>query len=512
MKTAFKSFPSFIFIGLLLVSFQNCGPGFKVADEFTSTLSESSTAYPDSNQIVSPQDPRISLNLKRIKTGTGRDVEASISREDRGWTESDELVLTANQGATFTRLTNIDSTSKTIRFLVVPPAGFNGELTLTANYLNSKTNLVDKKEKTALIIEQVHPSFGQPEAVRGLVNTRGHEDGLSVSPDGEWLMIHYLPISFDCYIKGGGSAAAPECSQVVGPVDAPERPNMPGRSRITAQNQVMQSCPRLGLINPAYSIAPSTYYIFKKNSEGEFVSPREFSFLNGDGCFFPFGPQIQMSENGTARLYISWENYYAGHNEGNDVQGMSVDMNSNFLMGILPATGQISTPDQLFLQRLNIPAAGNQGNPHVHEDSTGNPSIVFWDDENQSEENRRMKFVSKQNGSWTNAKDLPPSIFNAIAGGAIQPFFDGSRLIFRAGGQINMSVYNGGPMEQESSWSAPQTLVRANQSTQVGRLMTLGEPSITFDRYGKQVMYFVYATVRSDGKSDFNAAFVPRDE
>jgi hypothetical protein len=43
--------------------------------------------------------------------------------------------------------------------------------------------------RTALVLRDVGPAWGQPEAAPGLVNTPAYEDSSEVSPDGEWLVI-----------------------------------------------------------------------------------------------------------------------------------------------------------------------------------------------------------------------------------------------------------------------------------------------------------------------------------
>jgi hypothetical protein len=62
-----------------------------------------------------------------------------------------------------------------------------GEYRVTATV--AATSIV----RTALVLQDVHADWGQPQSVAGLVNTDGYEDGVTIAPDGQTLFVQYGP-------------------------------------------------------------------------------------------------------------------------------------------------------------------------------------------------------------------------------------------------------------------------------------------------------------------------------
>ena len=117
------------------------------------------------------------------------------------------------------------------RFTVTPVQ--TGEHKVTVSYENAS------QSRTALVFASVHADWGQPMAVAGLVNTEGYEDGVTISPDGQYLFVQTGPqyfsglfIFLEARVNGGcgGDRLLPTvCNHpwidtLPGPYTAPQRP------------------------------------------------------------------------------------------------------------------------------------------------------------------------------------------------------------------------------------------------------------------------------------------------
>lgn len=155
---------------------------------------------------------------------------------------------------------------------------------------------------------QVASGWGQPFSVEGLVNTGGTQDSLAVSPDAQYLFLQYYPVSLSCFLQSPLSASHPYCQIPVGPVAAPQRPNMPGASRVNySNNSVHHGCPSLGYVAPdAYPVPPLAQYGFRRQADGSYAEPFVFMFTGGDGCFAPWGPSVRANGDGTYRMFVAF--------------------------------------------------------------------------------------------------------------------------------------------------------------------------------------------------------------
>ncbi|HPQ54618.1 MAG TPA: Ig-like domain-containing protein [Spirochaetota bacterium] len=120
-----------------------------------------------------------------------------------------------------------DNGDGTYSFTVIPAE--TGEYPVTVSYNGSSVT------RTALVLLSVHSDWGQPMAVPGnYVNTEGYEDGVTISPDGEYLFVQYGPHYFSGILLSllhcGGLLTNAPCNTHVwtnctkGPVSSPERP------------------------------------------------------------------------------------------------------------------------------------------------------------------------------------------------------------------------------------------------------------------------------------------------
>jgi hypothetical protein len=76
----------------------------------------------------------------------------------------------------------------------------NYHLTVTPDQTGEYEIVVSYRDlsmtRTALVLDGVHADWGQPMSVPGLVNTPGYEDGVTITPDGNYLFVQYGPIYF----------------------------------------------------------------------------------------------------------------------------------------------------------------------------------------------------------------------------------------------------------------------------------------------------------------------------
>ncbi len=342
-------------------------------------------------------------------------------------------------------------------------------------------------KRTALLFSYIDASWDQPEAIEGLVNTAGVEDGASVSADGEWLLVSsYIPLDmYSCHF-GGADPAAPACNTILGPYAAPERPGMLGAERIASPTRVVDACPSLGLLGDGeedlpFAVPPTAAFGFRRQADGSYAEPFVIGF-GVDGCIAPFGLSFVAE---TSEVVFAWDDPRdaGGGDSGPDLYWSPLTLGQpNLLAQYALVSNAIVAND--FVPELLLSLPAQQGNPVF---SNGQ---LFWDDEGVAESERQL-FVASVSGALANASLGPVEIAAASQDGLeeIQPFLDGSTLYFMRGGALWSAT--------GASAAAP-VLSAGDNAQNPGTVLAVGEPSIArID--GEEWLYFVYVKKTATG-------------
>lgn len=357
----------------------------------------------------------------------------------------------------------------------IAPGG-SGKLVVTATAAGQMVT------RTAIVLAGVDEAWGQPELVRGVVNTAGWEDGASISPDGQRLVLQYLPVPIDCLIGGDANAAA---CQVIGPVTAPERPGLPGAERVTG-GTFHNGCPTLGAdpLPPEIVVAPNAQWVFSRQPDGSFADPRPVYYANADGCLSSFGLMIE-SDNAT----VTWA-FDDLTDEPPRLHRAQLALAGPTVLGTY-TNGTLGGEPGVELALGETTQA--EGNPFVRVGSDGK-QLVLFDDESGRQD---LMFANETTAGAFAAVQTIPAPVSVPNEQESQPFMDGSTLLFRRGLVVLASEWNGGPMQTASSWSPPRAILTPGAETATGAIIVVGEPSIATTPAGKE-LYFVFGERRAD--------------
>lgn len=393
---------------------------------------------------------------------------------------------------------------------VTPDAAGSGEyrVTAAASVSGASTALAH----TAIVMGQVADGWGQPYSVEGLVNTGGTQDSVAVSPDGQYLFLQYYPVSLSCFIERlpqPGDPNSVACQTATGPIAPPQRPNLPGASRVLSASAIHHGCPSLNFDPSPFPVPPLAMYGFKRQSDGSYAEPFVFAFTHNDGCFSPYGPSVRANGDGTYRMFLAFND---PRNSGT-ASDFSHLYDFNFTPGATQILGDVSVAGALQINQfvLNPATVGgpdvHRGNPHVHY-SGSTPSLLFYDDETQASANQYLH-VSQWNGSgWGAPAALNFAPFNTTGNGMTQPYFDGTQLIAREGLELRTFAYNGGPVGSAASWGPPAVLLAPQAAgLQAGSVVVVGEPTVATIA-GQEVLFFVYGLRQPDGSLNLRVGFV----
>jgi hypothetical protein len=389
---------------------------------------------------------------------------------------------------------------------ITPDAQKTGEYEVTVSATAAGSAL--SVSRTAIVMEQVAGGWGQPVSVDGLVNTGGTQDSLAVSPDGQYLFLQYYPVTLSCILSGDPDSAY--CQTPLGPVTAPERPNMPGASRVGA-NSVHHGCPSLNFDPSPVPVPPIALYGFRRQADASYAEPFVFLFNGNDGCFGPWGPSLRVNGDGTYHMVLAFND---PRNSGTPADFAHV-YEFDFTPGTTQVLGDVSVAGTLQIDNFvpaQITIAGadtHRGNPHVHYVS-GAPSLLFYDDELQATAAQYIQVAQWNGSSWDAAVALDFAPFNTSGFGDTQPWFDGTQLILRNGLQLLAYAYNGGALGSAASWSGPTVLLSPQiTGLQPGSVNVVGEPTVaTID--GNAVLFFVYGLYQADGSINVRVGYVPQ--
>lgn len=391
---------------------------------------------------------------------------------------------------------------------VTPDAQKSGEYTVTLSAAVSGSNV--SVSHTAIVMEQVASGWGQPFSIDGLVNTGGTQDSLAVSPDGQYLFLQYYPVTLSCILGGDPNSAL--CQTPLGPVIAPQRPNMPGASRV-GSNSVHHGCPSLNFDSAPFPVPPIALYGFHLQADGSYAEPFVFMFTNSDGCIAPWGPSLKSNGDGTYRMFMAFND---PRNSGTASDFAHI-YDYNFTPGSTQTLGDASYSSgvqisHFVLNKATVAGAdSHRGNPHVY--YNGNtPSLLFYDDETVASTSQYIHVSNWNGSSWDAPVVLNFPLFNTTGYGDTQPYFDGTQLILRNGSALLSYPYlgadfNSATLANPVAWGTPTTLLTPGTGATAGNVVVVGEPTVATIN-GVQVLYFVYAIYQANGSVNIRAGYV----
>ncbi|MBU1425849.1 MAG: hypothetical protein KJ681_09530 [Gammaproteobacteria bacterium] len=394
---------------------------------------------------------------------------------------------------------------------VTPDVQKSGEyrVTLSATVSGSSVSV----SHTAIVMEQVASGWGQPFSVDGLVNTGGTQDSLAVSPDGQYLFLQYYPVTLSCILAHIIASSDPNdpndlyCQTPLGPVTAPQRPNMPGASRV-GTNSVTHNCPALNFYPTTIPLPPIAVYGFHLQADGSYAEPFVFMFTNNDGCFAPWGPSVKANGDGTYRMFTAFNDpRETAPNNFAHIYDFSFTPGTTQTLGETSYSSGVQIGNFVLNKAAIAGTDGHRGNPHVYY-SGNTPSLLFYDEETQPSASQFIHVASWNGTSWNEPITLNfPTLFNTTGNGDTQPYFDGTQLILRNGLELRSYAYNGGALDSAASWSTPVPLLVPSASAIAGNVIVVGEPTIATIN-GIQVLYFVYGIYQANGSVNIRAGFV----
>ena len=506
----------------------------------------------------------ITLDFERLTTISPNPFIVNATVRENGALKSgaaSDLTIVLSKG---TRNAISEVSPGLYRFTVTPTQ--TGEHEVSVSYESASIT------RTPLVVDDVHADWGQPESVPGLVNTAGYEDGVTITPDGEYLFVQYGPIYFSGIFLFNALRANGGCEgnrlefpmgtpnrcthewidSTIGPYSAPERPGFfDGRFSGTTQ---LHNANSWGVgIEEAPLFAPTTmFYGFRKQADGTFTEPFYLAFDDvNDGIINAFGLSFMMHGDGTATALFTLDDpsdpdmvdldgdmiddvqsYF-------DVYTTEVTMGQNNILGTFIPSGTAGTPP---VRGTPFPAqlvnfgqtgldgiAGTQGNSHLYE-TGGNVLSIWTDDEHDTggDHGELSVYVLTSGtfpiGTWT--KVVLPTVINiADPSDEIQPFFTGNGLYFTrisnsALPQIYYTSYSGTHSELDfdnaGNWGTPEVILSVTTADAVGKGTAIGEPTIA-NVDGTEYLYFVYGIIRGyDATSgltdiDMQAGFVKKN-
>jgi hypothetical protein len=435
----------------------------------------------DTSQDASPpiDAPPPSLVLRFDRPPGGQDFDAIASWADASGTAvaGPPITLAIDHGVLGTPA--VDGMVTSAR---ATPGG-SGKFAVTASSDGKAIT------RTAVVLGAVDDAWNQPELVRGVVNTAGWEDGASISPDGQRLVLQYLPVAIDCLL--GGDASSTAC-KVIGPSSAPERPGMPGADRVLANGTFHNGCPSLGA-DPLPSnivVAPNAEWVFARQPDGSFADPHPVYYEGTDGCLSSFGLVIE-SDNET----VSWA-FDDLTDEPPRIHRAKLALVGATTLGTYALNGGTATLGgepgmKLALGETTLA----EGNPFVRVQPDGKLLVVFDDEQGRAD---LMFVVETAPGSntFTAVATIPAPVSDPNAQES-QPFFDGDTLLFRRDLVVLASDWNGGAMTSPASWSTPRAILTPGGEATTGAIVVVGEPSVATTPAGKE-LYFIFGERLAD--------------
>jgi hypothetical protein len=359
-----------------------------------------------------------------------------------------------------------------------------------------------------LDVATVSPLLSAPRPVEGLhVGTAGWEDGLCVSPDGQWLHLQYIPMTAAGVLLG--DPGHPWARVARGPWRGPDRPGF-FAARIADDGTITHSYPLLG-IEPGQLLMvfpPNCLYGFRRQGDRGFRSPVRIGFDDDDnGNLGPYGPSIPtgVPVTGVTTPFLFTFDTPVTSGEDNVVHRADLPLGVPTLLGGFERdlSGTITASFDLTTV-IGPTGPGRIGNPHLH---VGGPIALasLWSDDEGAAE--RDLFVAQllsgdpASGTWSSKSPLPAPVCE-VGVAETQPFFDGSDLYYRRESMIMRSRYLGGDPANAGAWSAPAVLLAPAAGWPLGKVGIVGEPSVAVLPDGRRELYFIYGIRQADGSFD----------
>jgi invasin-like protein len=434
-----------------------------------------------------------------------------------------------------------DNNDGTYSFTVTPSS--TGEYPVTISYQGVSI------KRTAVVFNSTHSGVGQPMAIPGeYVNTEGYEDGITITPDGEYLFVQYGPIHFSgvyafaticsdgAYTSGynlngcDGRADSSLVFDSIGPYGNFQRPNFPSGGIVGGTLQHLSGIVSVGVFNGITGF-PTVFYGFKRQTDGTFAEPFKIAFNDDKGVGGPFGMSFVMNGDGTAKFAFAWNNYFdgdgdggvaTGEDDGFDIYGGTIIFDQDNNLGDVTWSDPAVFGGDLFdtitpnFTPISFPShAGYQGNPHLYAES-GVVKSIWTDDEYVSHNISVYSLTSGTypSGTWV-LDSLPTDV--ATAEHESMPFFTGSRLFMMRGSRIIYHDYtpsNGvcaSTYTHNDCWGSEVIVLNTTGDSGVDEIFNIGEPTIA-TRDGKTYLYFVYVLRRANTTTtadlNMNAGFV----
>ncbi len=396
--------------------------------------------------------------------------------------------------------------------------------------------------RKAIVLDTYGTGVGQPMAVPGdFVNTPGYEDGITITPDGQYLFVQYGPLYFSS-IPGVRTICADAAYEIgynlndcagrpnsglvfdpIGPFGAPERPGFHAGAIVGGRLRHLPGFVISGVANGLLA-PPTMLYGFKRQSDGTFAEPFHVAFDDPKGINGPFGLSFVLDGAGRATFAVAWNNFLNNLGDDDaDIYTGTLTLGEDTSLGTVtygPAFGGDSSGSIVpTIQPVGFPShAGQQGNPHLAANSSGEITSIWVDDEITAHDVAVYRLTAGTFPSGTWLREEPPPIIST-AEEEDQPFFTGTELILSRGANIVAHAYTptagacAGGFSNAACWGAEQVLLGGNGHTGVGELFGVGEPTIATIG-SKRYLYFVYVEVRDPqrfpGIVDYNldAGFV----
>jgi len=498
-------------------------------------------AQPIDEQL--PAADSISLEFHRISSAGLDPIQVIATISQNGVPSSGlspSVTLTKGSISSIT-----DNNDGSYTFIITPTE--TGEYPVTVSYANASIT------RTPLVLMEVHVDWDQPMSVPGYVNTEGYEDGVTITPDGEYLFVQTGPQYFSGLFvmlasrANGGCGGAlsrlipdrcnhPWIDNTIGPYTAPERPDFfDGRYSGTT---ILHNANSWGVgIEDAPNYPISTmFYGFKRQLDGTFKEPFYVAFNDvNDALIGPFGLSFMMNGDGTATTLFTFNDPTDPDMVDFDNDGMddgesffdvyqttiTLGQNNNLgdfvfsgVTGTLPVRGSSFNSTLVNFGKTGLDGiAGTQGNSHLYAPG-GVVKSIWIDDEFDDIGVGDSRDISVHiltsgnlnNGTWIKVT-LPSNINGAEPNHEIQPFFDGNGLYFALtikdvrNHEIYYSAYSGthdqAGYSNNANWATPIRILEIDTAvTTLGAIISMGEPTIGVYN-GETYLYFVYAYVRA---------------
>jgi hypothetical protein len=454
--------------------------------------------------------PQVGLDPFRVRVTLTKNSSALAGQS---------LTLTIPKGSVSAVTDNADGTYD---FIVTPST--TGTYPVTVTYGGQSFT------RKAVVLDSNMVGTDQPTAIPGdYVNTEGYEDGVTITPDGQYLFVQYGPFYFAgianyTTICASGSFSVGydlnSCEgrtnsdfvfNTIGPMTSPYRPDFPSTAILDNKLRHVHGLVQAGVIN-GLAAFPTFFYGFKLQANGEFAEPFQVGFNDERGLNGPFGLSFKMNGDGTAKFVVAWNNYFNDLGDDKpDIYAGTITLGQKNSFGTVAYNGDIFNSITPIITPVSFSThAATQGNPHMYYDSNGTVQSIWTDDEQVTFNLSVYRITAGTFPSGTWVKDTLPAVINTGADER-QPFFTGDKLIFTRNTQIVYHDYlptNGAcssTFTHADCWGPEVVLIGASGHTNVGEIFGVGEPTVA-TRDGKKYLYFVYVEARSvsSGIIDWN--------